>query len=604
MAWERDLPLGVRFLDCLGKVVQLLLRLVCPLVPKPRFKAQVAGAKQAPAPETRETDVMRMLEELAAAQPAWAGLELSERAALFRSVARRVVDGVDAYAAAATKAKGAGGCGGAVHALDMSAAVGYLMEIAAGLDAAGKPPLTGIRTLPSGRLAVRVWPRGLFAILFGECSVETYLTPGSPPTQGARVHKRPARGVACVLGAGNHACAVLIDVASVLASGRVVLLKVNPVSDWTAPYLTAFLHPLIHAGFVRVCHGGPTSPAARAVRDPRVAVVHLTGSASSFNAIVWGHPQGPRGGVALPEGALGTSKPVFGELGCVTPYIIAPCEKMSRRDLRRIARAVATGAGHNTGHNCLAAEVLVTDAAWPQREEFLAVLREELRASPLAPCWYPGSDVLMQRFRDAYGERVEEIRSLPRGDGHHGPLWLLATGVDPKEAQLSHETWSTSLQEVPLVTEGGGVEAFLRTATKFCNEKIAGELSCALFIDARAERRHADALQRALEELRYGAVCVNLPTIWGFFLPTMTWGAFPGNTLENIGSGNAFVIPASMLDHPEKSVLRAPLSLAPVEPCDIQNHNVPGIAPKLLRFLLQPNSVWRMLALAVQAVRG
>ena len=63
-----------------------------------------------------------------------------------------------------------------------------------------------------------------------------------------------------------------------------------------------------------------------------------------------------------------------GELGCTTPYIIVPGQ-WSRADLEYHARGVATGKTHNAGHNCLAAELIITAADWPQREEFLDILR-------------------------------------------------------------------------------------------------------------------------------------------------------------------------------------------------------------------------------------
>lgn len=40
----------------------------------------------------------------------------------------------------------------------------------------------------------------------------------------------------------------------------------------------------------------------------------------------------------------------------------------------------ALGKLHNSGHNCLAAEVLVTDAEWPQRQQFLDVLQRKAGA--------------------------------------------------------------------------------------------------------------------------------------------------------------------------------------------------------------------------------
>lgn len=42
------------------------------------------------------------------------------------------------------------------------------------------------------------------------------------------------------------------------------------------------------------------------------------------------------------------------------------------------------------GHNCLKAELLVTDRSWPQREAFLAALRAKLASLPNRVAYYPG----------------------------------------------------------------------------------------------------------------------------------------------------------------------------------------------------------------------
>ena len=68
------------------------------------------------------------------------------------------------------------------------------------------------------------------------------------------------------------------------------------------------------------------------------------------------------------------SKHVTAELGCVTPYIVVP-GKWTHADLVYYANEVVAGLVNNAGHNCTKVEVLVTDGAWPQRKEFVDLLR-------------------------------------------------------------------------------------------------------------------------------------------------------------------------------------------------------------------------------------
>lgn len=45
----------------------------------------------------------------------------------------------------------------------------------------------------------------------------------------------------------------------------------------------------------------------------------------------------------------------------------------------------------NSGHNCLAAELIVTCRQWPQREAFLAELRRLMSSTPQRCHYYPGT---------------------------------------------------------------------------------------------------------------------------------------------------------------------------------------------------------------------
>jgi len=46
-----------------------------------------------------------------------------------------------------------------------------------------------------------------------------------------------------------------------------------------------------------------------------------------------------------------------------------------------------------------------------------------------------------------------------------------------------------------------------------------------------------------------------------YALASPVWGAYPGNSLKDIQSGRGFVHNSYLLDHPEKSVVRAPFTL-------------------------------------------
>ena len=45
----------------------------------------------------------------------------------------------------------------------------------------------------------------------------------------------------------------------------------------------------------------------------------------------------------------------------------------------------------HAGHNCLKAELVVTDRSWPLRDKFVAALRRKLSSLPNRVAFYPGT---------------------------------------------------------------------------------------------------------------------------------------------------------------------------------------------------------------------
>ena len=281
----------------------------------------------------------------------------------------------------------------------------------------------------------------------------------------------------------------------------------NPVNEYIGPFLRRAFQPLVDAGFLEIVYGG-AEVGRHLTAHPDIASVHLTGSAATYDAIVWGEDAGAKkaAGAAPPLG-----KRVGAELGCVTPYIIVP-GPWSDADLDYHAESVATGLTHNAGHNCTKAEVVVTDRGWPLREKFLAALRCRLAAVPCRVAYYPGSDRRLDDFRRRFpdAEAVGEVggggagaeatpgtsEPPPAGARHAdvrpGP-WLLKTGLAPEAAATGGENWCGVLQEVALEGTGGDPAAFMAAAVDFANARCWGTLSAALFIHPKTQVTASDA---------------------------------------------------------------------------------------------------------------
>ena len=59
-------------------------------------------------------------------------------------------------------------------------------------------------------------------------------------------------------------------------------------------------------------------------------------------------------------------------------------------------------------------------------------------------------------------------------------------------------------------------EGYLQAAVKAANEDVWGSLSCSILVHPATEAAHGAAVQRALDELRFGSVAVNAWSSIGF----------------------------------------------------------------------------------------
>ncbi len=98
---------------------------------------------------------------------------------------------------------------------------------------------------------------------------------------------------------------------------------------------------------------------------------------------------------------------------------------------------------------------------------------------------------------------------------------------------------------------------------EFANEKLFGTLGCQLVIHPSTHRAHAQTLDQAIADLRYGTIGLNVWSGVGFLLSNVVWGAFPGHPLNDAQSGIGAVHNALLFDKPQKSVVRGPFKPFP-----------------------------------------
>jgi hypothetical protein len=146
----------------------------------------------------------------------------------------------------------------------------------------------------------------------------------------------------------------------------------------------------------------------------------------------------------------------------------------------------------------------------------------------------------------------------------------------------------------------------LRIMTHVASVPVAA--CCSLFIHPEMQQQYADAFDAAVADLRYGSVTVNCPSLVGFSATPLVWGAFPGHTPQDIGSGVGFVHNTYLYDHPQKSVLRAPWRYSPQPLWSVGQIGLGAALPHAFRFMAnQHNPVVALaylVAVAVHALRG
>lgn len=464
----------------------------------------------------------------------------------------------------------------------------------------GSPRLPGPIKSVDGQLRVPVVPtRALFdRIVFSPLRAETWIEPGIGRDQ--LFGNLPARllgsvaltpTVTLVLGAGNVASIPITDaLTKIFQDSSAVLLKMNPVNSYLGKYFEQACQSLVEAGFLRIVYGAG-DVGAQLVADPRVDEVHITGSADTHDRIVWGSDADQQRERQAARQPLLTKK-VTSELGNVTPWIVVPGEYSSGQ-LRFQAENIASSIINNASFNCIATKVLVTWKPWHLRERFLDTLAAILRDTPPRYAYYPGA---AQRYRRFAGNLAATSApdELP---------WTLLRDVDPQSAPHCFQEESFVCVCAETALDATSEDEFLSRAVDFANERLWGTLAAALTVPSALQARDERRLDQALARLRYGVIGVNQWPGVAYALMSIPWGGHPDVTLDDVQSGIGSVHNTYLLAHPEKTVLRSPLTMFP-KPIWFPTHRNPeSVAWRLFDLYRQP-SIWRLPSLLTSAIRA
>lgn len=544
------------------------------------------------------------LAELDAAKDTWARLPLAERIALLSIMKDGIMKVAEGWAEIAARKKGLipgtaiAGEEWIAGPYATMAGVNALMSTLAQMD--GRRFIDHLRTrkLATGQLGVRVLPHTIWDhLLLSGVSAEVWMQKDITVTdlkKNAAIayavpkDKRVGK-VALVLGAGNVSAITLLDVLQkLILENQVVILKMNPINDYLTDYFKIAMKPFIDGGFLRIVKGDGIG-GAYLCKHPIVEELHITGSDATHDAIVWG--EGEDGLANKKAGTPKNTKRITSELGSVSPTIVVP-GPWSAADIRYQAENIATIKLHNAGHNCVSTQALIMPRGWDKAGALLEALKKVISTST-RPAWYPGA---LERL-DSYADHAGKVETVSRGDTAP-PLVIGEIGEDSYNRSCEVFGPAFGIKEL----DGSDAEAYLVAAIEYSNNELWGTLGANILIHPKTIRQIGKKrFEEILAEFKYGTIGINGWCALGFLITNCPWGAYPGGTLEDVGSGIGTVHNAFMLERTEKVVVQAPwrpfprgllsgqFTLLPRPPFFITNTRQHKIGEALTKFQYKPS---------------
>ncbi len=566
-------------------------------VAEPQGSAAIPEAEHRiePTSQSKLDEALAILEDN---KQEWAALDIDERIELLEHLRERAVEVAERWVKASMEAKGMtfGTAEEGEEWLAGPAAVirnlSLLIVSLGDIRERGAPQLPkAAYTRPDGQVVAPVFPAdGWDGLLFQGFTAEVWMQPGVTldslsDNQAAFYRKTSPKGVlALVLGAGNVSSIGPMDALyKLFVEGQVVILKMNPVNEYLGPFVDEMFAPLRERGFFRVVYGG-AAEGDYLCTHRLVEEIHITGSDKTHDAIVFG--VGEEGARRKANRDPRNTKRLSSELGNVSPIIIVP-GPWSQKDLDFHGVNLASSLCNNAGFNCVATRVVVQHEQWDKRESLLASFRKALTSAADRKPYYPGATGRQKMFVDQHPD-ADQFGS--KGPGR--VPWTLIHHLDPNQTDdlcFTSESWCGQTSEVALSAES--VVEYIDRAVDFCNDSIWGTLSAGIFVHPKSMKDPAvaEAVERAIVNLRYGSVAVNHWPAINYALVTPTWGAFPGHPTEDIRSGSGVVHNTYMFDRPQKSVLRGPFRMWPKPSWFIDNKTAATVGRKMTYFNADPS---------------
>ena len=560
-----------------------------------------------------------LIDTLAAQKSTWANMAIGAKLGLLRETLPLLDENAQAWADASVRGKQIdrrsqwAGEEWISGPWALAAALnGYIHTLEA--VAAGRTPaLPAVHTRPSGQVVARVFPWNWSQnLLLNGVTTDVWMQPGvteaNLPEHIAAFYQRPglhAGAVALVLGAGNiNAIPALDTLYKLVADGEVALLKFNPVNDYLAPIFERIFAPFVAGGFLRIITGG-AEVGAYLTQHPGIDTIHITGSERTHDAILYG--VGDEGATRKARDERLIDKPITSELGGVGAVIVVP-GPWSDADIRYQAEQIVTMKFHNSGCNCVAAQVLVLPQNWTRSGDLMDAIREVIRSLPPRVAYYPGAAERQRALLAAHPDA-----ELFGGGANPRTLVANLDATNADEYCFREEFFGPILAQTSL--SGATPAEYLHNAVRFANERLRGTLGVNILIHPRSERALGPEFDAAIAALRYGAIGINIWSAAAFLAAEAAWGAYPGHSYADVQSGIGVVHNTFLLDSTEKNVSRGPFypfprgilhgsfRLLPRPPWLVTNRTARATTERITHFTIAPR-LRQLPGIFLSALRG
>ena len=207
---------------------------------------------------------------------------------------------------------------------------------------------------------------------------------------------------------------------------------------------------------------------------------------------------------------------------------------------------IATQKLNNSGFNCVACQMLILPEGWDQADQLVAAVEAAMKAAPPIGLYYPGA---AGRIADFEGH----------GEGRRASGTAAVVAIQNADADYFERTEVFAPAMSVIRLGAPNAEQYLRAAVRYANEKLAGTLGANLIIHPGTIREIGRVkFETVLAELRYGIIAINSWSGFAFSLFQAPWGAFPGHTPQDVGSGIGAVHNGLMFEKAERTVVEAP----------------------------------------------